>query len=91
MHARQELHFCLSKLKLVRIESASSFASDLQETADAEEVLLNVVVVHNAVVHAGEVLALECCHDVSLAVSVGVTRTEESLRSSTILISSPWC
>ena len=87
----QKLHLSLCELKFIRIESASSSAPYLQKLTDAEEVLLYGVVVHDAVIHAGEMIALECGHDVSLPVSVGVASTEESLRGCAVLITSPRC
>ena len=86
----QEINLHLSKLELCRVEGAATLATNLKELADVEEVLLNGVVVHNAVIHAGLLGAGEASHDVSLPVAVAIPSTEQALGQCAISISGPW-
>jgi hypothetical protein len=76
----QELHLQLSNLEFGRVESAATLAANFKELTDVKEVLLNVVIVDDAVVHAGLLVASEAGHDVRFPVTVSIPSTEQALR-----------
>ena len=69
----------MSKLEFSRVESTATLATNLKKLTDIEEVLLNVVVVDDAIVHAGLLVTGEAGHDVSFPMTVAISSTEQAL------------
>ena len=79
-----------TELKFLRVESAAPESSLLQECTHSVEVLLYGIVIQQAIVYT--VLdILEVSHDLSLPVSVPITRADQTLWGSAVAIPAPHC
>ena len=71
----KKVDFLFSKLKLLRIEGASTFGSLFQEPTDSEEVFLNCIIIYQTIIHTVFDI-IEGCHDFQFSMGVSIPGTD---------------